>query len=56
MNLAAPDSTCRPACLAWVNDRQHLAVKHGDRRIAGPLLVIAAPGDRRAERLNDRTA
>jgi DNA helicase-2/ATP-dependent DNA helicase PcrA len=56
MNPAAPDSTFRPACLARVNDQQRLAVEHGDRRIAGPLLVIAAPDDRRAERPNDRTA
>jgi DNA helicase-2/ATP-dependent DNA helicase PcrA len=56
MNLAAPDSTFRPAYLARLNDQQRLAVEHGDGRIAGPLLVIAGAGSGKTNTLAHRVA
>jgi DNA helicase-2/ATP-dependent DNA helicase PcrA len=56
MNLAARDSTFRPAYLAKLNAEQCLAVEHGDGKVAGPLLVIAGAGSGKTSTLAHRVA
>ncbi|RWO76624.1 MAG: ATP-dependent helicase [Mesorhizobium sp.] len=56
MNLAARDSTFRPAYLAKLNAEQCVAVEHGDGRVAGPLLVIAGAGSGKTSTLAHRVA
>ncbi|WP_192362254.1 ATP-dependent helicase [Mesorhizobium mediterraneum] len=56
MNLAARDSTFRPAYLAKLNAEQCLAVEHGDGAVAGPLLVIAGAGSGKTSTLAHRVA
>jgi DNA helicase-2/ATP-dependent DNA helicase PcrA len=56
MNLAARDSTFRPAYLAKLNAEQCLAVEHGDGTVAGPLLVIAGAGSGKTSTLAHRVA
>jgi DNA helicase-2/ATP-dependent DNA helicase PcrA len=56
MNLAARDSTLRPAYLAKLNAEQCLAVEHGDGKVAGPLLVIAGAGSGKTSTLAHRVA
>ncbi|MER8438090.1 ATP-dependent helicase [Mesorhizobium sp. M1312] len=56
MNLAAHDSTFRPAYLAKLNAEQCLAVEHGDGKVAGPLLVIAGAGSGKTSTLAHRVA
>ncbi|RWM22812.1 MAG: ATP-dependent helicase [Mesorhizobium sp.] len=56
MNLAARDSTFRPAYLAKLNAEQRLAVEHGDGKVAGPLLVIAGAGSGKTSTLAHRVA
>ncbi|RWC41162.1 ATP-dependent helicase [Mesorhizobium sp.] len=56
MNLAARDSTFRPAYLAKLNAEQCIAVEHGDGKVAGPLLVIAGAGSGKTSTLAHRVA
>ncbi|RWC06457.1 ATP-dependent helicase [Mesorhizobium sp.] len=56
MNLAARDSTFRPAYLAKLNAEQCVAVEHGDGKVAGPLLVIAGAGSGKTSTLAHRVA
>ncbi|MET3582431.1 DNA helicase-2/ATP-dependent DNA helicase PcrA [Mesorhizobium robiniae] len=56
MNLAARDSTFRPAYLAKLNAEQCHAVEHGDGMVAGPLLVIAGAGSGKTSTLAHRVA
>ncbi|TKD29850.1 MAG: ATP-dependent helicase [Mesorhizobium sp.] len=56
MNLAARDSTFRPAYLAKLNAAQCIAVEHGDGKVAGPLLVIAGAGSGKTSTLAHRVA
>jgi DNA helicase-2/ATP-dependent DNA helicase PcrA len=56
MNLAARDSTFRPAYLAKLNAEQRLAVAMGDGKVAGPLLVIAGAGSGKTSTLAHRVA
>ncbi|GLS37109.1 DNA helicase [Mesorhizobium tianshanense] len=56
MNLAALDSTFRPAYLAKLNAEQRVAVEHGDGKVAGPLLVIAGAGSGKTSTLAHRVA